>query len=151
MPRGLQVAITSSAGQVHKFLDDGSIVIGSGSASQGITNKSATFFEQTRAGSVDVYGDLSASVNISASSFYGDGSNLEGVGASLTAEGGNNERHLVFVADNASATSTSLLSDNAGNVTYNPSTNALTIPQVKATTLTIGCLLYTSPSPRARG
>ena len=72
MPKGLQVHTTGSsvagAGQVHKFLNDGSAVFGSGSAAAGIDNKSITMFDATNgAGSVSVYGNLSASVHISAS------------------------------------------------------------------------------------
>ncbi len=86
MPKGLMVHTTGSsvagAGQVHKFLNDGSAVFGSGSAAAGIDNKSITMFDATNgAGSVTVYGNLSASVNLSASGFYGDGSNLSGVTA----------------------------------------------------------------------
>ena len=86
MPKGLMVHTTGSsvagAGKVHKFLDDGSAVFGSGSAGAGVDNKSITMFDATNgAGSVTVYGNLSASVNISASQYYGDGSELQNVSA----------------------------------------------------------------------
>ena len=66
MPKGLQIALTGAVGQVHKFMDDGSIVIGSGSLDQGVSAKSAIFFESARTGSIQAYGVLTASVGVSA-------------------------------------------------------------------------------------
>ena len=87
MPKGLMVHTTGSSGagvgKVHKLLDDGSAVFGSGSAEAGVDNRSIVFFDNNAvSGSVIVYGQMSASVNISASQYYGDGSKLENVAAS---------------------------------------------------------------------
>ena len=129
MPKGLQVHTTGSsvagAGQVHKFLNDGSAVFGSGSAAAGIDNKSITMFDATNgAGSVSVYGNLSASVNISASQYYGDGSKLTGINASNvnpTNEGSDTTNFITFT--NA-ATGDQGLKTNTG-LSYNANTNTL--------------------------
>ena len=86
MPKGLQVQTTGSGiaggGQVHKFLDDGSVVLGSGSLAAGVDNKSVTFFDSANSGGqVNIHGHLTASVAVSASFFEGDGSRLTNISA----------------------------------------------------------------------
>ena len=137
MPKGLQVHTTGSsvagAGKVHKFLDDGSAVFGSGSAGAGVDNKSITMFDATNgAGSVSVYGDLSASVNISASAYYGDGSNLSGItSVSVNDSTANTAFPLVF-HDGSNG-----LLDDDGSATYNPSTGLLSAPKLTVDSITI--------------
>jgi len=126
MPKGLQVALTGAVGQVHKFLDDGSILIGSGSSAQGVTNKSATFFETARTGSATFYGKISASAEISASAYWGDGSNLTGISSVDVTDSTANTAFPVVLHNE----STGGLHDDTSAFTYNPSTGLLSAPKL---------------------
>ena len=75
--------------------------------------------------------NLSSSLNVSASAFYGDGSNLTGVGAEVATSAANTEFKLSFVTD-AAADAASLLIDSTAHGTYNPSSNKLGVAQVSS-------------------
>ena len=75
--------------------------------------------------------NLSSSLNVSASAFYGDGSNLTGVGAEVSTSAANTEFKLSFVTD-AAADAASLLIDSTAHGTYNPSSNKLGVAQVSS-------------------
>ena len=141
MPKGLQVAIsgayamTGAAAQVHKFMDDGSAVFGSGSAAQGVVNKNVTFFETAMEGTTTVYGEVTASVGVSASvmnattmyaeTFRGDGSALTGItSVSVNDSTANTAFPLVF-HDGSNG-----LLDDDGSATYNPSEGLLSAPKL---------------------
>jgi len=75
--------------------------------------------------------NLSASTNVSASAFYGDGSNLTGVGAEVSTSAANTEFKLSFVTD-AAADAASLLIDSTAHGTYNPSANRIGLAEVSS-------------------
>jgi len=75
--------------------------------------------------------NLSSSLNVSASAFYGDGSNLTGVGAEVATSAANTEFKLSFVTD-AAADAASLLIDSTAHGTYNPSANRIGLAEVSS-------------------
>ena len=130
MPKGLQVHSTGSGiaggGQIHKFLDDGSVVIGSGSAAAGVDNKAVVFFDSANgAGDVTIHGALSASVNISASAYYGDGSTLDNVSTSVAAVADSADYHFAILASNAATSAASFYVENDNVLKYNPNNDEL--------------------------
>tara|TARA_Y100000593_G_scaffold4019_1_gene7942 strand:- start:82670 stop:86836 length:4167 start_codon:yes stop_codon:yes gene_type:complete len=147
MPKGLQVAIsgayamTGAYAQVHKFMDDGSAVFGSGSAAQGVTNKNVTFFETAMEGKVTAYGQVTASVGVSgavmnattmyAETYYGDGSNLTGItSVSVNDSTANTAFPLVFHDE-----SNGLL--DSQNLEFTPHLGLLTAPKLTVDSITI--------------
>jgi len=74
----------------------------------------------TGSSTLEVTGDISGSGNISGSFFYGDGSNLENVGGTITALNNQAENRLVTIG----ATTTQL--DGEANLTFDGTTVVLT-------------------------
>jgi hypothetical protein len=134
--------LTASGGILtHGSLSGSSLIIGAAALSQadleqldGIT---AGTVAASKAVVVDANKDalgfrnLSSSLNVSASAFYGDGSNLTGVGAEVATSAANTEFKLSFVTD-AAADAASLLIDSTAHGTYNPSSNKLGVAQVSS-------------------
>jgi len=79
---------------------------------------------------VSVYGNSGI---VSATSFYGDGSNLEGITAGATLSAGSGAQRVV-VTSLTSGTMTSAATD--GDLSWNSSTNTLGVTSVSATNLT---------------
>ena len=144
MPKGLMVHTSGSsvagAGQVHKFLNDGSAVFGAGSAGAGVDNKSITMFDATNgAGSVTIHGNLSASVNISAShgafdKLTGDGSQLTGISADNLDVDASTNTTLKLVMVEGIGADQEAKSD--ADIEYNATDNVLTVPNLAGTTVT---------------
>ena len=105
---------------------------------------SANLVFNTGSNTLEVTGDISASVNISASAYYGDGSNLTGISSVSIANDGNNR---ILTADGDGTMSAE------SNFTFDGSTLILSGNMELSGTLyanefVTNCLLYTSPSPR---
>ena len=139
MPKGLQVQTTGSGivggGQVHKFLDDGSVVLGSGSLAAGVDNKSVTFFDSTNSGGqVNVHGHLTASVAVSASFFEGDGSRLTNIPApSSTNIDDHADADTTYFLVGVDGLTNSETLEAGDDLTFNPSSNVLTTANISAT------------------
>ena len=103
---------------------------GSAVASKAVVLSSDLDFEGFR--------DLSGSRHISASAFYGDGSQLTGVGAAVEEDGNSTEFKLTFVPDTTSDAATLKIDADDNQATYNPGLNRLGVSTVKgSTTLTL--------------
>jgi len=140
MPKGLQVQTTGSGivggGQVHKFLDDGSVVLGSGSLAAGVDNKSVTFFDSTNSGGqVNVHGHLTASVAVSASFFEGDGSRLTNIPApSSTNIDDHADADTTYFLVGVDGLTNSETLEAGDDLTFNPSSNVLTTANISGST-----------------
>jgi hypothetical protein len=140
MPKGLQVQTTGSGivggGQVHKFLDDGSIVLGSGSLAAGVDNKSVSIFDSTNSGGqVNVYGHLTASVAVSASFFEGDGSRLTNIPApSTTNIDDSTDSDTTYYLVGVDGLTNSETLEAGDDLTFQASTNVLTTANISGST-----------------
>ena len=116
--RGIAV-FSGSGNAIHKFIDDGSSQIGS--------NSEHTCSVQ---GLINLTGDLTASSNISASYFLGDGSQLKNIVATADVNVDNSTAatnfQLVGVA--ASGDSATLITDDSQQFTFNPSSKLVRLP-----------------------
>jgi len=89
--------------------------------------------------SVEVIGNMSASINISASAFYGDGSNLTGIGGGSTLDttadaSTNTTRYIPFVDDHTTTSGQTFKTDQY--IGYNPNANRLQTGQLRLTNTT---------------
>jgi len=73
----------------------------------------------------NVVGNLSASVNVSASGFYGDGSNLTGVGGAVTAVSNTADYHFSLLSSNTAQDAAEFFVENANVLKYNPNNDEL--------------------------
>lgn len=139
MPKGLQVIISGSAaagaGQVHKFLDDGSVILGSGSAARGQDNLNVNVFTAANTGTMHVSGTVSASY------FVGDGSQITNIDAGAVVPTN------ISVADTSDSgtyylalLSTSGAGDDQvevdGDLSFNAESNLLTMASASVDTIT---------------
>ena len=79
---------------------------------------------------VTVTGSITASANISASAFYGDGSALTNVSSEnvdTTAASANSDYHIPFTSNSGDQNNAIIYSDSDGKLKYNPSQNLLTV------------------------
>ena len=122
--RGIAV-FSGSGNTIHKFIDDGDSQIGAGS-------------EHTCSvqGLINLTGDLTASSNIKASYFLGNGSQLTGIAADsidTTAANDDVTYYLPFVSAAGTQTDVTIYNDTGGDLEYNPSTATLTTTNVVGT------------------
>ena len=145
--------ITSTAAELNK-LDGASADVTAAKLStlSALTNAEIGFLDGAQAGDAvaskavvlssdmdfEGFRDLSGSRHISASAFFGDGSNLTGVGAAVEEDGNSTEFKLTFVPDTTSPAATLKIDADDNQATYNPGLNRLGVSTVKgSTTLTL--------------
>ena len=80
---------------------------------------------ETPAKELTVAGDISASVNVSASGFYGDGSNLTGVGGAVSTVSDSADYHFSVLDSNSAQDAASFYVENDNILKYNPSNDHL--------------------------
>ena len=119
------IAVFSGSGRpIHKFIDDGTSVVGSGSLdSYHITRHQMT-------GTLAVLGALSSSTG-----FSGDGSGITGIAADsidTTAANADVTYYIPFVNDSGSQSDVTIYNDTGGDLQYNPNSATLTVTKLGA-------------------